>query len=82
MLKTTSKTKFTIPVLSFIYISNPEKHDFDIEFNNDAKLREIDILSKINKKMYKSYILKNASHCVFNKERFAKYIIDNINKLI
>jgi len=77
-IKKNIKIKFIIPVISFVYISYPEKNEFGFEFNNNTKLREINILHKKNQKMYKSYILKNSGHCVFNKKQSANYIIDKI----
>lgn len=32
--------------------------------------------------MYKSYILKNSGHCVFNKKQSANYIIDKIKNYL
>jgi len=81
-IKKNIKIKFIIPVISFVYISKPEKNEFGFEFNNDTKLREINILHKKNQKMYKSYILKNSGHCVFNKKQSANYIINKIKKYL
>ena len=77
-IKKNIKIKFIIPVISFVYLSYPEKNEFGFEFNNNTKLREINILHKKNQKMYKSYILKKSGHCVFNKEQSVNYIIDKI----
>ena len=76
------KTEFKIPVISFPYISKPEKNELGYEFNNKTKLREIDILSKINPKMYESHLMVNSGHCVFNKKNDAKFIISIIKKNI
>ena len=76
--KNNINTKFKIPVISFVYISKPEKNEFGPDFNNEAKLREIDLLIKLNPKMYKSYQLNNVGHCVFNKKKPANFIINKI----
>lgn len=76
--KNNINTKFKIPVMSFVYISKPDKNEFGFEFNNETKLREIDLLSKLNSKMYKSYQLNNVGHCVFNKKQPANFIINKI----
>jgi len=76
--KNNINTKFKIPVISFVYISKREKNDGWFGFNNETKLREIDLLSKLNPKMYKSYQLNNVGHCVFNKKKPANFIINKI----
>jgi len=81
-IKENIEMKFKVPVISFVYISEPEKYEFGDQFNNETKLREIDVLNKKNPKMYKSYILKNSGHCVFNKKRPANFIINTIKKSI
>jgi hypothetical protein len=73
--------EFKIPVISFIYISKSDKNEYGYEFNNDTKLREIDILSKKNPKMYNSYII-NSSHWIFNKKQDANIIISTIKKTL
>jgi hypothetical protein len=81
-IKNNINIKFKIPVLSFVYISDPEKNEYGFKFNNDTKLKEIKILKQKNPKKYISYIIKNSGHCIFNKSENASFIIDNIKNNI
>jgi ribonucleotide reductase alpha subunit len=60
----------------------PEKNEHGYAFNNKTKQREINILSKINFKMYESHLMINSGHCVFNNKNDAKFIISIIKKNI
>jgi hypothetical protein len=74
--------KFDIPVIAFLYINKPYKYEYNYEINNEIKIREAKILSQRNPTMYKSYILINSGHCVYNKIKYAKFIINKINEIL
>jgi pimeloyl-ACP methyl ester carboxylesterase len=77
------RVKFKVPVTAFVNVQEPEKKEWSKDFNNATRLEEIRELARYNTPdMYKAYILRNASHYVFDKVAPAKKIIKVIREVI
>lgn len=70
--------KLPVRTISFVNIQKPEKSEYSLEFNNETRLREIEILKNKNPQNFSAYIFENKTHYIFNEKQPAKKIISVI----
>ena len=74
--------KLATNTISFVNINDPDPVDKSNYFNNKNKKIEMANLSKANPTTYTAIVMKNVTHCVFNKVSGAKLIIKEIENRI
>jgi len=74
--------KLPVPTLAFVNIQEVEGAEWSIDFNNERRLAEVQILEKHNPTNYEAFIFKNKTHYIFDTVRPAIAIIKQIKASI
>lgn len=77
------KMKLAVPTTAFVNVDRPErKATWSKSFNNETRLREVEVLKKANPGTYEAVVLVNAGHHIFDKVQPAKRIIGHIQRVV
>ena len=76
------KLELSVSTLSFVNIQEPEKDEWNVDFNNERRLKEVQILKEHNPEMYNAFVFINKTHHIFNMIQPAKKIIKEIQRSI
>ena len=77
------RLKLPVPTTAFVNIDRPErKATWSKAFNNETRLREVEVLKKANPGTYEAVVLVNAGHYIFNKVQPAKTIVGHIQRVV
>jgi pimeloyl-ACP methyl ester carboxylesterase len=79
----TKRFLFSVPVLYFVNVQNPEKDEWSKDFNNETRLNQVKFLHRLNNAtMFQYFILTNKTHMIFNKKQPCQFIISKIAEKI
>jgi hypothetical protein len=74
---------FSVPVLYFVNVQNPEKDEWSRDFNNETRLNQVKFLHRLNNAtMFQYFVLTNKTHMIFNKKQPCRFIISKIAEKI
>ena len=77
------RLKLAVPTTAFVNVDRPErKAGLSKAFNNETRMREVEVLKKANPGTYEAVVLVNAGHNIFEHVKPAKTIVGHIQRVV